>query len=96
MKIGEEWKSTTNFLDFDQNYSAYGEELMYPPYDSKRGEETYYLYEELDANEITSQQKLYVQQYIDRFESAILGKTLIPFIQNILTLIVLLGPFLIK
>lgn len=73
----EDWggmEEYNEFLGFRSNYSAYGEELMYPPYDSKRGEETYYLYEEPDANEITSQQKLYVQQYIDRFESAILGK----------------------
>lgn len=61
----------TQDISFRSNYGAFWNELPYAPFGPKQGEETYYLYEDPDASEITSQQKTYIQDFINGFESAI-------------------------
>ena len=70
----EDWggdEEYTEALGFRSDYGAFWTELTYAPYGPKQGEETYYLYEDPDATDITPQQKAYIQQYIDGFETAI-------------------------
>ena len=43
-----------------------------PPYHPQQYLETYFLYEYPDADEISTQQKQYIQEYIDAFETALL------------------------
>ncbi len=73
------WDGDENYtpaLGFRSAYGAYGDSLSYPAYGSKQGEETYFLYEEPGAEDITEQQKEYIQQYIHDFEKAFLSDDL--------------------
>lgn len=64
----------TSSLGFRSKYGAYGNELTYAAYGDKRGEETYFLYEEPDHDDINSAQKSYIQQYISDFEEALINE----------------------
>lgn len=64
----------TASLGFRSKYGAYGNELHYDPYGDKQGEETYFLYEEPDNDEINNAQKSYIQQYIADFEDALINE----------------------
>lgn len=61
-------------LGFRSDYGAYGNALNYPPYGDKRGEETYFLYEYPDRDEISAQQKRYITNYIRAFEQALINE----------------------
>lgn len=63
--------SYTPDLGFRSEYGAYGNQLTYPPFGDKRGEETYFLYEYPDRDRINEQQKDYIQNYIRDFEIAL-------------------------
>ncbi len=60
-------------LGFRSVFSAFGDSLEYPAHGEKRPEETYILYEEPDWEDITDQQKEYVETYIYDFERALLN-----------------------
>lgn len=62
-------------LGFRSQYGINGNELDYPPYRQKQGEETYFLYEEPAWEDISDQQKEYIQNYMHEFESALLDDT---------------------
>ncbi len=63
-------------ISFRSDYDIYGNILTFepygPPYHSKQYLETYFLYEYPKATNITEAQKLYIQQYIHDFETALL------------------------
>ncbi len=63
-------------ISFRSAYDIYGEPLdlepFGPPYHSGQYLETYFLYEEPDADQITPAQKAYIREYIHRFETALL------------------------
>jgi spore coat protein CotH len=65
----------TEDLGFRSQYSVTGETLSYPPYGSKRGEETYFLYEDPAWEDISDPQKEYIQGYLNDFETALLDDT---------------------
>lgn len=65
----------TEDLGFRSQYSVQGDELTYPPYSGKRSEETYFLYEEPDWEDISDPQKEYIQNYMHDFETALLDDT---------------------
>jgi len=67
--------SYTEELAFRSQYSVQGEELTYPPYSGKKGEETYFLYEEPAWEDISDPQKEYIQNYMHDFETALLDDT---------------------
>jgi len=77
---GEDWADHmvyTDAISFRSNYSVTGQPLDYEPYGTKLGEETYFLYDNPKATNITAQQKAYLQNYIDAFESNLLNETYI-------------------
>jgi len=63
-------------ISFRSQYDINGNVLDFEPYRGPYHEdqyrETYFLYEHPDADEITDQQKAYIQTYIDDFETALL------------------------
>ena len=65
----------TGFNSFRSDYDIHGEELTFEPYlpayHPEQTLETYYLYEQPAANEITQAQRTYIQNYIHDFETAI-------------------------
>lgn len=67
--------STDSYYDasisFRSNFDTAGNTLRFSPFGSKRGEETYFLYEYPKAKDITTAQKTYIQKYIGDFESAL-------------------------
>lgn len=65
----------TELLGFRSNYNVNGNEVEYAPYGPKRGEETYFLYEEPAWEDISDQQKEYIQNYMHEFETALLDDT---------------------
>ncbi|MDZ7718643.1 MAG: CotH kinase family protein [Balneolaceae bacterium] len=65
----------TELLGFRSEYSVSGDELNYAPYGGKQSEETYFLYEDPAYEDITDQQKEYIQSYIHEFETALLNDT---------------------
>lgn len=65
----------TEFLGFRSQYGVNGNELEYDPYFDKKSEETYFLYEDPAWEDITDQQKEYIQNYIHEFETALLNDT---------------------
>ncbi len=70
----EDWSGDSDYtedISFRSDYGAFWNELSYAPYGPKQGEETYYLYEDPEAEDITTEQKAYIQAYIDEFETAI-------------------------
>jgi hypothetical protein len=70
----EDWEGDAAYsetISFRSEYSVNGEPLEYSAFGDKRGEETYYLYEDPDAEDITEPQKEYIQSYIHRFEAAV-------------------------
>lgn len=67
--------SYTEFLGWRSQYDVYGNELNDQPYGEKRGEETYFLYEDPAPEDITEQQKEYIQNYMHDFETALLNDT---------------------
>lgn len=62
----------SEFLGFRSVYGVDGDSLEYDAYGTKQGEETYFLYEDPDADDITDQQKVYIQNYVYEFEKALL------------------------
>lgn len=64
-------------ISFRSQYDIYGQMLSNepfgPPYHSAQYLETYFLYEYPKANDITTQQKEYIQNYIHDFETALLS-----------------------
>lgn len=65
--------SYTEELGFRSKYSVYGNELTYPPYGPKQGEETYFLYDDPDPEDISDEQKAYIQSYMEEFEEALVN-----------------------
>ena len=63
-------------ISFRSNYDIYGNTLnapaFSPPYHSDQFLETYFLYEYPKNDDITPEQKQYIQQYIHDFETALL------------------------
>ena len=47
--------------------------LKYPLYSNKKGIETYFVYDYPSATNITTEQKKYIQKYVDDFEDALLS-----------------------
>jgi hypothetical protein len=47
--------------------------LKYPLYSNKKGVETYFVYDYPSATNITTEQKIYIQKYVDDFEGALLS-----------------------
>lgn len=64
----------TSDLGFRSRFGAYGNVLNYAPHGDKRGEETYFLYEEPGHDDINDAQKNYIQQYINGFEEALIAE----------------------
>jgi hypothetical protein len=66
----------TENISFRSDYDINGNLIDFAPYDSPYHEnqylETYFLYEYPDADEISPQQKIYIQNYINDFETALL------------------------
>ncbi len=95
----EDWSGDENYtpeLGFRSDYGAFSTELAYAPYGPKQGEETYYLYEDPDASDITPQQKAYIQQYIDGFESAIFNDDFTSVYQNYINIESFVDHFLLN
>ncbi len=65
----------TELLGFRSQYSVSGNEIAYEPYGDKQSEETYFLYEDPAYEDITDQQKEYIQTYMHEFETALLNDT---------------------
>ncbi len=59
-------------FSFRSKYSSNGNPLLYDPYNYKRSDETYFLYEYPKSENITVPQKTYIQSYIQSFEEALL------------------------
>ncbi len=73
---GENWEDDAKYTainSFRSRYNTQGDVLLGPPYGSKFGEETYFLYDYPKAIEITADQKNYISGYIDDFEAALLA-----------------------
>ncbi len=69
-----DWAGDTEYteeISFRSNYGVFWNTLDYPAYGQKNGEETYYIYDDPDAEDITTEQKTYIQNYINEFETAI-------------------------
>lgn len=66
----------TEQISFRSQYDIFGNPLDLPPYGEPYHPsmflETYFLYEDPDADEITIQQKAYIADYIHQFETALL------------------------
>lgn len=60
-------------LGFRSRFNANGEPLEYAAYGFKQGEETYFLYDDPSPEDITREQKEYIQTYINEFEQALLS-----------------------
>lgn len=73
---GDNFSYEPNF-SFRSDYDTKGEVLAYPPYDFKRSEETYFIYEYPKATAITNPQKNYIQEYIANFEQALIEEDFI-------------------
>lgn len=65
----------TSKLGFRSAYNVNRNRLTYSAYGPKRGEETYFLYEYPDEDDITNLQKEYIQNYISGFEDALVNET---------------------
>ncbi|MEQ8711876.1 MAG: CotH kinase family protein [Cyclobacteriaceae bacterium] len=67
----------TEQISFRSQYDIFGEPMDIPPYGepyhSSMFRETYFLYEEPAADEITTQQKDYIADYVHQFETALLN-----------------------
>lgn len=66
-----DWEYTEE-ISFRSDYNPSGQKLSYPPFTGKQGEETYFLYEYPDYEDINEIQKQYIQTYIREFEEALL------------------------
>ena len=76
----ENWDDDARYseeISFRSKYDINGDLLsdpaFDPPYHSNQYLETYFLYEYPKADQITSQQKEYIQKYIEEFETALLN-----------------------
>ncbi len=65
-----DYNSTNSFRS---RYDTDGNLLPYAAYGTKQSQETYFLYEYPDADDITPEQKDYIQSYMDTVEMSILG-----------------------
>ncbi len=77
------WSDDATYNDdisFRSRYDVFGGEVDFEPYREAYHQdqylETYFLYEYPKADEITSEQKEYIQDYIDQFETALLNDDL--------------------
>lgn len=65
-----------DMISWRSQYDINGETIIFPPYQepyhSNQYLETYFLYEDPGPEDITTDQKAYIQQYIDEFETALL------------------------
>ena len=73
------WTDDARYTDdicFRSEYDIFGDVMDYPPYDEPyhrhQWRETYFLYEYPKAEDISPQQKSYIQDYIYSFETALL------------------------
>lgn len=69
------WGDDAKYTAQNSFRSSYGSDrnpLSYDPFTGKKSEETYFLYEYPKADKISSQQKQYIQKYINDFETALL------------------------
>ena len=64
----------TEALSFRSGYDPNGNKIAYTPYGSKKGAETYYMYEYPKYDAITAGQKKYLQTYINEFENTLLSQ----------------------
>ena len=62
----------TQEISFRSDYNPNGQKIGYAPFGDKQGEETYFLYEYPDYEDINEPQKQYIQNYIREFEEALL------------------------
>lgn len=62
-------------MSWRSNYDTAGKilGLNYPLYSGKQGVETYFVYDYPSATSITTEQKKYIQKYVDDFEKALLS-----------------------
>lgn len=65
--------SYTEDIGFRSNYGSDGRLLNYGAFGGKQSEETYFLYEYPDTDDIAPDQKEYIQNYIRNFELALLN-----------------------
>jgi hypothetical protein len=77
------WEDDARYTEdicFRSEYDIFGNIMDYPPYDPPyhrhQWRETYFLYEDPKAEDISSEQKSYIQDYIYSFESALLNDDL--------------------
>lgn len=63
----------TEEMSFRSDYNPNGQKIDYAPFGEKRGEETYFLYEYPDFEDLNTAQKQYIQTYIQEFEEALLN-----------------------
>lgn len=70
------WGDDANYTaqnSFRSRYDTFGNVLSNDPFNGKQSQETYFLYEYPKAQKISSQQKQYIANYIDDFETALLS-----------------------
>lgn len=58
---------------FRSEYDTKGELMTFPPYNGKDGQETYFIYAYPKSEDIRSEQKIYIKNYINSFEKALLN-----------------------
>ncbi|MEM6522370.1 MAG: CotH kinase family protein [Bacteroidota bacterium] len=63
-------------ISWRSQYDIFGETITFPPFDApyhaNQYLETYFVYEDPTSDQITTEQKAYIQNYIDEFEAALL------------------------
>ena len=71
------WPDATYLPDysFRSDYGASGLFLAYPAFNGKQSEETYFIYSYPKPEDITAQQKTYIQGYMRQFETALVEET---------------------
>lgn len=67
-----DWEYTEE-ISFRSDYDPNGRKITYAPFTGKQGEETYFLYEYPDYEDINEPQRQYIQNYIREFEEALLS-----------------------
>ena len=75
---GEDWADHmiyTEAISFRSGYGVYNNVLAYEPFGTKQGEETYFLYDNPKAYEISAEQRDYIKSYVDAFETALSTET---------------------
>ena len=74
IKVGWEADAIyTDAISFRSNYDPNGNKIMFAPYGPKKSEETYYMYEYPKFDAINDNQKKYIQNYFNEFETVMLS-----------------------